>query len=110
MVTDQSNQPRFLSLDKTEDQLVVGVYACILLSFFFGLQDGMIPLALWVLLGVAALICMYWAFPHMWPYALLLYACYGISAFSVILIAFWNDALKIWDISITMLLGIFFRA
>ena len=86
---------------------MVAVYACILLSFFFGLQDGMIPLALWLVLGVAALICMYWAFPNMWPYALLLYACYGISAFSVILIFFWNDALKIGDVSITMLLGVF---
>jgi hypothetical protein len=104
---DQPNKVQFLSLDKTEDQLVVAVFACVLLSFFFGLQDGLIPLVLWVALGAAALICIYFAFPHMWPYAMLLYACYGISAFSIVLIVFWYDALSINDVSLTVLLGAF---
>lgn len=102
---DQPKRAQFLSLDTTEDQLVVAVFACILLSFFFGLQDGIIFTALWVALGAAALVCIYFAFPHMWPYALLLYACYGISTFSVILIVFWSDALRINNVSLPILLG-----
>ena len=86
----QPTRVQFLSLDKSEDQLVVAVFACVVLSFFFGLQAGLLPFVLWIALGIAALICIYFAFPHMWPYALLLYACYGISAFSIVLIVFWR--------------------
>ncbi|UCE73602.1 MAG: hypothetical protein JSV56_11330 [Methanomassiliicoccales archaeon] len=100
----------FLSLDKTEDQLVLVVFACLIISFFFGLQPGGLYAILWAATGLAALICIYFAFPHMWQSGLLLYASYGISAFGVIFIVFWYDLVMLFGISIPLLIGFFFIA
>jgi hypothetical protein len=99
---------RFLSLDKTEDQLVLAAFVCLLVSLISGMQPGLIPAVLWAGFGVGALVCFYFAFPNMWPYSILLYASYGILTFGVILIAFWYDALNTYGISIPIVLGIFF--
>ncbi|UCE36320.1 MAG: hypothetical protein JSW00_12390 [Thermoplasmata archaeon] len=98
----------FLSLDKTEDQLVIATFVCVLLSLYFGLQPGLISAVLWAALGGGALLCIYFAFPNTWPYSFLLYACYGISAFGVILLFFWYDYLNVFGISLPILIGIFF--
>ena len=98
----------FLSLNKTEDQLVLVAFVCILFSFIFGLQEGLLFEILWAAVGCGALICIYFAFPNMWTYGLLLYAAYVISAFGIILIIFWMGALSLIGISVPTLLGIFF--
>ena len=98
----------FLSLDKREDQLVLAVFVLVLLSFYFGLQPGLLFAVIWAGTGTGALVCIYFALPNMWSYSVLLYAIYGISAFGVILIRFWTDALDFFGISIPVLVGIFF--
>lgn len=100
----------FLSLNKKEDQFVLIAFVCVLLSFYFGLQPGLLFVVLWVGFGVAALLFIYFAFPNMWPFGILLYIVYGISAFGVIFIRFWTDAVKIFGISVPMLVGVFFIA
>lgn len=108
MVMPQPARAQFLSLEKTEDQLAIGVFALVLLSFFFGLQGGLIPSLLWAALGMAALFCMYFAFPNMWPYALLLYAAYGIAGLAAVLLIFWYNAVMYAGISFPALLGALF--
>ncbi|MEE9152052.1 MAG: hypothetical protein V3U20_09510 [Thermoplasmata archaeon] len=98
----------FLSLDKREDQLVLAVFVLVLLSFYFGLQPGLLFAVIWAGTGTGALVCIYFALPNMWSYSVLLYAIYGISAFGVVLIRFWTDALDFFGISIPVLVGIFF--
>jgi hypothetical protein len=101
---------KFLSLNKREDQFIVAVFLCILLSFIFGLQPGVTYAVLWVALGVAAFIFIYFAFPNTWTYAPLLYAIYAISAFGVIIIYHWSDRISFSGISIAIPVGIFFFA
>lgn len=98
----------FLSLEKTEDQLVVAAFVCVLISLYFGMQSGLISAGLWAAFGIGALVCIYFAFPNMWPYSILLYTSYGILTFGVILAAFWYDAFTTFGISIPIILGIFF--
>jgi hypothetical protein len=100
----------FLNLDKTEDQLVLAALACVIVSFYFGLQPGFTSTILWAGIGCGALVCIYFAFPNMWPYSILLYASYGISAFGVILLFLWYDAIRLFGISVPIPLGIFFIA
>lgn len=100
----------FLSLDKTEDRLLLIAFACLILSLYLGLMPGLIFVILWAATGIGALICIYFAFPNMWPYCLLLYAAYAISAFGVILLVFWYDVIKFFGISIPVMIGIFFIA
>ncbi len=104
---DEDESVGFLSLDKTEDQLVIATFFCVLLSFYFGLQPGLLNAVLWAAIGGGAVLCIYFAFPNMWPYSLLLYASYGISAFGIILLFFWNDSFKISEISIPIIIGVF---
>ena len=106
----QPQSVQFLSLDKTEDQLVVITFVVVLLSFYFGLQPGSLFVMLWAGCGILALLCIYFAFPHMWSYGLLLYAAYAILAFGVILIFFWFDKVRFIGVSIPILVGIFFIA
>lgn len=100
----------FPSLNKTEDQLVLAAFVCVLLSFYFGLQPGLLFAVLWAATGIGALICIYFAFPNMWPYGVLLYGAYAVSAFGIILIRFWTDAVNFFGISIPLMIGIFFIA
>ncbi len=100
----------FLSLGKTEDRFLLIAFACLILSLYFGLMPGLVFMILWAAVGIVALICIYFAFPNMWPYCLLLYAAYGISAFGVILLVFWYNVIKFLGISIPVLIGIFFIA
>ena len=98
------------SLEKTEDQIVLAAFVCIILSLYFGLQSWSFSEVLWAGSGIAALVCIYFAFPNMWPYGILLYAIYGICAFGVILLIFWYDAVEFIGISLSILVGIFLIA
>jgi uncharacterized protein YbaR (Trm112 family) len=106
----KSEGVEIFSLDKTEDRLLLVAFVCVLLSLYFGLQPGLLFVILWAGTGIGALICIYFAFPNMWPYSLILYATYGISAFGVILLIFWYDVVIFFGISIAVLVGIFFIA
>ncbi len=97
----------FPSFNKIEDQLLLAAFGCIILSFYFGLQPGLLFAVLWAGTGIVAFLFIYFAFPNMWPYGLLLYAIYAISAFGVILPVFWYDRLMFFGISIPILIGIF---
>jgi hypothetical protein len=101
---------KFLSLNKKEDQFIVAVFLCLMLSFIFGLQPGTTYAILWAGLGVAALFFIYFAFPNTWTYAPLLFAIYAISAFGVIIIFHWGDRLLVSGLSIAILAGVFFFA
>lgn len=102
--------PQFLSLDKTEDQLVIATFILVLVSFFFGLQPDLLYALLWGATGIGALLCIYFAFPNMWPYALLLYVAYAIVTFGLIIMIFWYDVLTVSGISIPIMIGIFLIA
>lgn len=104
------NIGQVLSLDKLEDQMVIIAFVCLLLSFFFGLQPGLPFAILWACAGISALIGIYFAFPHMWPYGLILLAAYAISAFGVILPIFWYDKVTFSGVSIPIMAGIFLIA
>ncbi|UCG67953.1 MAG: hypothetical protein JSV09_08895 [Thermoplasmata archaeon] len=100
----------FPSLEKTEDQIVLAAFVSIFLSLYFGLQSWTFSEVLWAGTGIAAFVCIYFAFPNMWPYGILLYAIYGICAFGVILLVFWYDAVEFIGISLSILVGIFLIA
>jgi hypothetical protein len=95
------------SFEKREDQLIIGVFVCLLLSLIFGLQPGTEYAILWAALGGIALLLIYFAFPNTWTYSLLLYAIYAISAFGIIIVFFWGDQLLIGDVSIAVFVGAF---
>lgn len=103
----QPQSVQFLSLDKTEDQLIVITFVVVLLSFYFGLQPGTLFMMLWAGCGALSLLCIYFAFPNTWSYGLLLYVAYATSSFGVILIFFWYDKVKLFGGSIPILVGSF---
>jgi hypothetical protein len=107
---EEQKSPQFLSLDKTEDQLVVATFLLVMASFYFGLQGNILFALLWAGCGIGAIICIYLAFPNMWPYALLLYASYGILTFALIFMIFWYDSVTFSGISIPIMVGIFLLA
>lgn len=108
MAMAEQGQNEFLSLNKTEDQLVIAVFICFILSLIFGLQPGVINAALWAAFGVAAFICIYFAFPYTWTYGILLYGIYAIVGFGVIIIFHWGDKFLISGLSIPIFAGLFF--
>jgi hypothetical protein len=100
----------FLSLKRTEDQFILGLLACLVLSFVFGLIEGTLYVILWAILGFVALVLIFFAFPFMWKFGVLLYAIYGICAFGVVLIVFWRDEFMLFGASVPILAGFFFFA
>jgi hypothetical protein len=104
----EQGQNELLSLNKIEDQLVIAVFICFLLSMIFGLQPGEINSALWAAFGLAAFACIYFAFPNTWTYGILLYGIYAILAFGIIIIFHWGDQFLISGLSIPILAGLFF--
>jgi hypothetical protein len=99
---------RLLTLDKTEDQLAIGVLICIIASLTFGLQQGELYIALWAIFGSMALILIFFAFPNTWTYGILLYAIYAITAFGVILLYHWGDSILYGGFSLSLPAGVFF--
>jgi hypothetical protein len=99
---------RLLTLDKTEDQLAIGVLICIIASLIFGLQSGELNAALWAVFGVVALVLIFFAFPNTWTYGVLLYAVYAITAFGVILLYHWGDSILYGGFSLSLPAGAFF--
>lgn len=107
MAMAEQGQNGFLSLNKTEDQLVIAAFICFIISMIFGTQVGITNTVLWAAFGVGTFICIYFAFPYTWTYGILLFGIYAILAFGVIIIFHWGDRFLVSGLSISILAGAF---
>jgi hypothetical protein len=89
-----------------KNQFAVGTFIFILISLFLGLQNGLIFTILWLATGILALLCIYFGFPNMWAYGVLIYVVYLLSAFGMILLIFWRDYTLMENFSLAIAGGI----
>jgi hypothetical protein len=89
-----------------KNQFALGAFLFFLISLTLGLQNGLIFTILWLTTGILAFLCIYFGFPNMWAYGVLIYVIYLFSAFGTILLIFWRDYTLLEDFSLAIAGGI----
>ncbi len=88
------------------NQFALGTFVFFLISLSMGLQGGLLFTILWLITGALAFLCVYFGFPNMWAYGVLLYMVYLFSAFGSILLIFWRDYTLMENFSLAIAGGI----